>query len=102
MEIIVNKISNPNLNIKSYQMRIEFREIFYESDYEKLLINDLDSEWKQIGVYYLWHIGDNFAEGFFDDFDDMKITLNEIIEITKNVLEKYNDEVLSITFKDIN
>ena len=102
MEIIVNKISNPNLNIKSYQMRIEFREIFYESDYEKLLINDLDSEWKQLGVYQLWHIGDNFAEGFFDDFDDMKITLNEIIEITKNVLEKYNDEVLSITFKDIN
>ena len=102
MKIEIHKISNPELVKKSYQMRIEFREAFSDSDYEQRLISDLDMEWEKIGVHYLWHIGDKFADGFFDDFNEMKISLNNIIEATKKVLDNYDEKILSVNFKDIN
>jgi hypothetical protein len=102
MDVKIIKVSNPILGIKSYQMRIEFNQTFNDSVFERQLIEDFDLEWKKIGVHYLWHIGENFADGFFDDFNGLKISISEIIENSKITIEKYKDKILSITFKDIN
>jgi hypothetical protein len=102
MKIIIIKDVNQELKGKSYQMRIEFCEAFSGSNYELQLIEKLDLEWKKIGVYYFWHIGVNFADGFFDDFNGMKISLNEIITNTQKPLNQYSDKILSVTFRDIN
>lgn len=102
MKVFINKVSGPNLKTKSYQMRIEFSEPFSDTDFERQLIEHLDLEWKKIGVYYFWHVGFDFADGFFDDFNNMKVPLEKIIETTKESLNKYKDKILSITFKDIN
>lgn len=101
-KIKVIKESNSNFEYKSFQMRIEFGESFSDSDYEKQLIKDFDEEWKKIGVFYFWHIGEDFADGFFEDFNEVKITLDEIIASTRKNLDSYKDKIKTITFKDIN
>ncbi|HGE5775886.1 TPA: hypothetical protein ACGGHC_002726 [Flavobacterium psychrophilum] len=83
-------------------MRIEFRKTFSDSIYEQKLITDFDSEWKKIGVYFLWHIGENFAEGFFEDFNNLKITFEEIVESSKIIISNYNEKILSVIFKEVN
>jgi hypothetical protein len=45
MQVDIYKISKLDLNSKSYQMRIEFKEKFTDSDYEEQFIIDLDLEW---------------------------------------------------------
>ena len=100
--IKIIKVSDSDLKIRSFQMRIEFNETFSDSIYERELIESFDLEWKKIGVHYFWHIGETFADGFFDDFNNLKITLDEIVENSKLMIEKYNDKILSVTFKDIN
>lgn len=102
MKIEIIKEANLKLKEKSYQLRIEFRDNFYESDYEKLLIQDLDKAWLEIGVSYFWHIGENFADGFFIDFNEGKINLEDIISTTQKTLKRYEDKIVLLKFRDTN
>lgn len=102
MEFKIIKVSNSELKTKSYQMRIQFKSAFANSDFEIPLIDDFDKEWQQIGVYYSWHIGENFADGFFDDFNNLKISLETIAEASTFLLNKYNEKIVSVIFKEIN
>lgn len=102
MQVNIYKISKLDLNSKSYQMRIEFKEKFTDSDYEEQFIIDLDLEWKKIEVHYCWHIGENFVDGFFDDFDNLKIKIDDIISSAKKALIKYKEKIVVINFTEIN
>jgi len=102
MRLEVNKLSDQNLKYKSFQLRIEFKEQFYNSDFENDLINKLDNAWKNIGVIFFWNIGESFADGFFDDFHKKNIELKTIIDTTKATLSQYENKISKLTFRDIN
>jgi hypothetical protein len=102
MKIEKIKETNIALGMKSFQMRIEFADKFCESSYEHEFVKECDDSWERMGIYYMWHIGENLAEGFFSDFNKKIIDFDEIILVTLGALKNYEAHISKVVFKEIN
>ncbi len=102
MKIEIIKEEMEYLKGKSYQMRIDFLTEFCDSHFETQFVEDLDNTWREIGVFYMWHIGQNFVDGFFEDAKNLTTQLSDIINATEQTLTKYESHISQVIFKDIN
>ena len=102
MKIEIIKEEVTSLRAKSYQMRIDFVKEFCDSDFETQFIKDLDDAWREIGVFYMWHIGQNFVDGFFEDAKNLATQFSDIIKATEKALCKYEYHISQVIFKNVN